>query len=512
MRGRVTTASGSVPARMRRAIAAFAAVAAACGLAAAPAPAATRAVALGAADAGDCIAAPCGSFGYAYRQAGPGDVVQVGGGDYPAQEIPSVAGRTAPPVEIRPAPGAGVRVAELDVHGAWITLRDIGQSGGESVDVTDASNVAILGGSARGLWINNVSDLLVQDGAYGGKNDQTPVLIGGDPLSHRITFDRVDFHDAVATRSDTHQECLLANSPQGMTIRNSIFRNCAYFGALIATCCGSTAPPRDVLIENTVFERTYQWNRQPAPYSLLVSGITAANFTFRNNTFQTEPGFNETTWVNSRMVGNLGTLGSCQDNLTYAHNVWTTRTCGPTDTRSGRGLSDFVNPAAHDWHLLPSAVAIGKGDPGDRPATDRDGFLRDSDPDAGADEFGNGPATTPGTTPAGGGGQDAAGRAGAPRILSARLLRKRICKVRRRRCPRSTRLVVRVSADARLTARLRRSGRARRTLRKRALAGRRARLVVRARGLRRGRYRITLVATDAAGRRSARRTLRLRVR
>ena len=275
----------------------------------------------------------------------------------------------------------------------------------DTIDITDTSQVAIVNVSATGLWINNVRDLLVKGGAYGGKKDKSPVIIGGDPLSYRISFDGVDFHDAIATREDTHEECLLAVSPQGLTIRNSIFRNCSYFGTLIATCCGGTRDPRDVLIENTIFEQTYQWNREPAPYSMMVSGIHADNFVFRNNTFQTEPAFNDTTLTNSRMVGNLGPLGSCQDTMTYAHNVWTTLTCSPTDTMAPRAMSDFVDPGVHDWHLRPGAAAIGRGDPTDHPAGDRDGRPRDADPDAGADEYGNDPVNTdgngPGTTPAG---------------------------------------------------------------------------------------------------------------
>ena len=229
-------------------------------------------------------------------------------------------------------------------------------------------------------------DLLVKGGGYGGKNDKWPVIIGADPLSYRITFDGVDFHDAIATREDTHEECLLAVSPQGLTIRNSIFRNCSYFGTLIATCCGGTRDPRDVLIENTIFEQTYQWNREPAPYSMMVSGIQADNFVFRNNTFQTEPAFNDTTLTNSRMVGNLGPLGSCQDTMTYAHNVWTSLTCSPTDTQAAEALSQFADPRRHDWDLKPGAVAIGKGDPTDHPATDAGGHPRSGAPDAGARE------------------------------------------------------------------------------------------------------------------------------
>ena len=57
--------------------------------AAAPAAgAATRLVAPGAANAGDCTASPCGSLGYAYQQSASGDVIRVAGGVYPAQVVP----------------------------------------------------------------------------------------------------------------------------------------------------------------------------------------------------------------------------------------------------------------------------------------------------------------------------------------------------------------------------------------------------------------------------------------
>ena len=67
-----------------------------------------------------------------------------------------------------------------------------------------------------------------------------------------------------------------------------MFRNCAYFDVFITHLYGTE--PRDVLIENNVFERTFQWNGQKAPYGLMVANWLSKmeNFTIRNNTFETE--------------------------------------------------------------------------------------------------------------------------------------------------------------------------------------------------------------------------------
>src|SRR5687767_7930320 len=83
---------------------------------AASAQAATLYVAVGGNDVGSCTsAAPCGSFGRAYRVAAPGDVVEVAAGRYGNQRIdpdPAKEGTVAE-VLIRPALGAAVVITDL---------------------------------------------------------------------------------------------------------------------------------------------------------------------------------------------------------------------------------------------------------------------------------------------------------------------------------------------------------------------------------------------------------------
>jgi hypothetical protein len=67
-------------------------------------------------------------------------------------------------------------------------------------------------------------------------------------------------------------------------------------------------------------------------------------------------------------------------------------------------MSQFVNPAAHDWRPTFGAAAIDAGNPNDFPPSDRAGLLRNGPPDAGAHEYnGISPSgdTQPPSVPAG---------------------------------------------------------------------------------------------------------------
>ena len=450
-----------------------------------------------------------GSVADAFRAAAPGDVIELQAGSYAEQTVPVVNGRGGPAVEIRPAAGASVSFAGLDIAGSYVTVRGI-RTGSVVIDAgsTVVQSATVVGGEGRKLFINNARNVTIRGGSYGGVTNAPPVQIGSSPSSQHITFDGVDFHDAVATDPDAHLECVWAGDVQYLTVRNSIFRNCAYFGLFITHLYGTQ--PSNVLIENNVFERTFQSNGQKAPYALMVANWLSKmeNFTFRNNTFETEVALQPETAQNVRMVGNIGVAASCHDGVQYSHNVWTSRQCGATDRRAAGALSQFVNRATHDWRLIAGAAAIDAGDPADAPATDREGLGRAGRPDAGAHEFGG--------TRSGGGATPPPGGETRTRLLTgARLVRGYVCAVSRRRCRRTkVKVRVRLARAARITVRLRRprSGRIVRTVRVRGHKGLNV-IRVRSKRFRRGqRYRVTVVARDATGRRSLVRRMRLRVR
>jgi hypothetical protein len=467
----------------------------------AAASAATRHVAPGGSDSGACDqpANPCGTLGYAYRQATPGDEVQVSAGSYPKQAIPTVSGRTGPPIEIRPAAGAAVTLGALDIAGSHVTVRDIA-TGPLDIDAgqTEVAGVTVVNGGGPSIWISNTRDLRIVGGSYGGNQDKPTVQINGNPPSHDMLFDGVDFHDAVATNSSVHMECIWVAGVQGFTVRNSMFRNCAYFDIFFTTL--NSPDPSNVMLENNVFEVTKQSNGQDAPYAVNISNWLSRvdNFVIRNNTFGGDLAIQPATIASSRIVGNAGTVASCKDGFAYAYNVWTRAKCSATDRQTAAVMGGFADPPNHDWHLKAGSPAVDAASPSDYPVTDRDGLARRGAPDAGAHELG-------GVAPGGSGSSPptpAQGTSGPrPRLVGTRLKPAKICRRARRGCPSSTRLSFRLTHDGDVVVRLltRRAKRTARKVRKTASAGR-VGITIRARGLRRGSYRVeTVAAAPGAG-------------
>src|SRR5439155_18042069 len=112
-------------------------------------------------------------------------------------------------------------------------------------------------------------------------------------------------------------------------------------------------------LENNVFESTRSWDGTPQPYALNVANwlSVATSYTFRNNTLGSDiliqPRVNGFS-----VTGNTGDVTSCTAGVTYAHNVFESKRCGSTDRQSSAVSSQYVNPAAHDWHLKAGAPAI----------------------------------------------------------------------------------------------------------------------------------------------------------
>jgi len=195
------------------------------------------------------------------------------------------------------------------------------------------TRVSLHNVSGPQLYVENVRSLRVKGGSWGPRTDKQPVIVASAPMSYDVTFDGVLFRDALVSNAEAHSECLMALDVQRLVVRNSRFRNCAYFGLMIAHLFGEGVPT-DVTLENNVFGQTHQFGGEPAPYSLMIGPIPARNFVIRNNTFESEPAFNNTVFSNSRFVNNIAPVNSCYGGLAYARNVFTTRQrCGPGDRR-----------------------------------------------------------------------------------------------------------------------------------------------------------------------------------
>jgi hypothetical protein len=464
-------------------------------LAAAPASAATRLVGPGGSDRGNCLAAPCASFGYAYGQSTGGDVIDVAAGVYGRQSVPS----GSKSVTFRGRPG--VKVRQVDNQASNVVYDGIDVDAGGSK----------TSGAAFELGGSNVT---VRNASVGNVVDEKGMLARG--ANH--TIDNVTFHDAVLRTDGVHMECLYALQVPGFTLRNSTFRDCAIMDAFFTYgSWWSPKPPAygGITIENNVFGHPEMEDNRGWHYFSLYVADTGPNgtggdpmngWTVRNNTFESSAfisssgGTNGTRWVN-----NLGSW-DCKGGITYRGNVG--KACSSADkavrpaSSSARATAAFgwVDPVNQNFQLKPGSPAINAAHPGDAPATDRLGLARDGAPDAGAFEFG---AAAPG-----GSGP------GPLRIQFARLRPRTICVRPRRGCPGATNLRLGVSARARVSVRVKRVRKGRAAKRVRAfsfgVANRRTRLI-RARGLRPGRY-VVVLAAQESGTRSKARRLELRVR
>jgi hypothetical protein len=455
------------------------------------ASAATLHVAPGGADRGDCVGSACAGVEYAYGQAAAGDVIELAAGEYPRQRVP--AGTKA--VTIRGLRGNRLRQLDNSAHNVTFDRLDLDAGGATTVDSAVFEN--------RG-----VDNVTFRNGRIGNVTNQKGAVVAGT----NFTFDRVEFHDVVATIAGTHMECVFAIGVPGMTVRSSRFRNCAIMDLffLYGSWWEPLPPPYGgIRIENNVFGHVLNedgsWNHYPL-YIGQTGNDVLDGWTVRHNTFEQNAslGTSHSRAVNSRWVGNIGGW-DCIAGMAYSHNVGTR--CGATDTQVSPAASTrtstapfgWADPERSDFRLTAGSPAIDAGDPGDAPATDIDGNARDARPDAGAHELG---------------GAGALPRRARPRIRLARLRPALICRRPSRSCPAVSELRVRPSRGARVSVHVRRLRAAGRPAAERRLVadGVRRAARIRARGLRPGRYSVLVSAVDAAGARSATTALRLRVR
>jgi hypothetical protein len=349
--------------------------------------------------------APCRSFDRAFRTAAPGAVVEVAAGSYGSQTIPADSSKTAAAdVVFQPAGGATVTLGGLNVRGSHAEVRGI-RTGFVDIGGSNISDVTVRGGEGTGIFIGGgTSGISIIGGSYGaGANNVAPVKVQGSPAPSNITFDGVIFHDAVRTDENAHLECIYAADIQGLTVRNSQFRNCAIMDLFITKLSGVN--PRGVVIENNFFDKTGSHSNALSKgyYSLVVANHldNATNFTIRNNSFNESMSIDAGTVSNFRVEGNVGPLSACRSGVTYGANVWQSRTCANTDKQAASGFVDAPN---YDLHLAAGSAAIDWMTTGSAPAADIDGDARPkgSAPDAGADERvtggGGGDTTPPDTT------------------------------------------------------------------------------------------------------------------
>jgi hypothetical protein len=342
-------------------------------------------------DSNPCTqAAPCKTFDRGYRAAAPGALVEIAAGLYPGQQvIPSAAKSGSTPILFRPAAGAAVDLESLDVFGDHVDV------GGITIErdfyvKCSADDVVLRNSIAQLLFIRSSSNVSIYDTEFGNVANAVSQIGPGDGCTTppvNVLLDGVYMHDYYSSPfNSVHEECLMVTGIDGITIRRSKFHRCEDFDILFKRF-GTTTMLSNITLENNWFDVPYPDGTSAIQFS--PDGDTFTNVLIRNNSFAgtltLKPGVN---YVNTRVIGNVGTRGPCLGSVTSAYNVWSgTDPCSSTDRRAPTG---YVNQSGFDFHLTSSAAAIDSAHPTDHPSTDIDGETRPSGnaPDAGADEAG----------------------------------------------------------------------------------------------------------------------------
>jgi hypothetical protein len=292
-----------------------------------------------------------------------------------------------------------------------VTFRGTGNVIARQLDIqadnTTWDNINVDAGGTKpdgsALYISG-SRITYKNAAVGNVLDEKGLLISGD--NH--TIDNVLFHDAVMSSAgeanDVHMECVYAIGVPGITIRNSIFRDCSVMDLFFTYgSWWSPKPPSygNVTVENNVFAHPERQNSTGWHYySMYIAWIgpngaadPMSNWVVRNNTFESsayvapDRGSNGARWV-----GNIGSW-DCKSGVAYSFNVGDTcggsgKSVSPSSSSQGSPAPfGWVNPSAYDFHLRSDSVAVNAGIPNDAPARDREGKARNGAPDAGAYEF-----------------------------------------------------------------------------------------------------------------------------
>jgi hypothetical protein len=358
-----------------------------------PLPPASVFIAPSGADSNPCSKAqPCRSFDRAYRVASPGAVVEVAAGSYPGQAIdPDSSKSSSSDVIFRPASGAAVSMSgELEANGSHFELRDMTLN---QVNFPDSANdITLRNVVNHGMWWQGSSNISILGGeiSCGACGYHSHMQNSGTHPPTNILFDGVYFHDW-QSQGGEHVECLQILGGDGITIRNSVFKDCGTAnGGLGATAdlhlqAYSDPAPKNILLENDFF--------YPSGNPYVIQGEDFVNFDLRYNSLSGPillyNGPSSGTGMD--FVGNVLKASPCnaQDNvaaINWRYNVIQGGTCGPTDLNAPEG---FLDPNSN-LHLKPGAAAIDAGDPTSYPTSDIDGQSRflGARPDAGADEAG----------------------------------------------------------------------------------------------------------------------------
>ncbi len=225
----------------------------------------------------------------------------------------------------------------------------------------------------------------------------------GQPWCTNVVFDGIYMHDFNAECGVDHQDGIQIRSGANITFTNSKIiklNNCGSQG-FFANQEGDLGG-NNTTLSNTVIAgingNAINFSSKP-PQRMINNTIDGGLNTCQPVTTTCNGVIMKNNILNSSCGGQAIFHNRVQNSGDWANNV-STSNCGYSsqgDTVTPNFNAMFTSPGApnYDYHLKAGAFAIGKASKAEFTATDFEGGIRDSAPDAGADEYGVAGGTTP---------------------------------------------------------------------------------------------------------------------
>lgn len=386
-------------------------------------------------------ASACGSLNAAYAAASAGDRILIKSGSYGSETI---ANRSLPGsrVTIESADGETVSFTDIVWQADLVNLNgpikfrtlNIGDLTDpapvrtndvtfdnievDHQDSTSPTRRAMMIGATDDVTVSNFNIHNTMAGSVIGEDSNLVQTLGGtDIYNTDLIFDTGRFHDNdTPTTTAAHNECMYVVDVSPFTVRNVDFESCTYYGIFLTDFNNGGVETGDSMtIENNVFRQGkteggsgYFWGIGVHPQ---IDETPFTNAVIRNNTFEHGLALGFTGTASNASVRNniIGTgaysddasSAQCKTSVTFAYNVMPFACGSNTTVETTTNIrADFVSQnstwgASEDFHLVSGAAAIGAGDPGSFTASDRDGVVRSSPPEAGAYEFVGGGNASP---------------------------------------------------------------------------------------------------------------------
>lgn len=280
-------------------------------------------------------------------------------------------------------------------------------------------DVTIENSTTKYFEVNETSGLTVKGGRYGNTtscfssagefgNSLPGGVRGSGVVFDGVTLENVDTSNyGGSTATGCHQELVKLYPTNGVTFKNCVLTHAGPQLVFIEELGGRGTD--NLTFENCFIDIPWSdgngtaqggWSRTGSLNQCIwvkaFTGVASySNINFRNDSFAPGCTLNfPGTYVNSKVTGSIFGSATCvgaspPTGFAYPYNVWGTAVgCGTNSVGSvSLPSTEYVDWVNMDMHLKPGATSIGKGNPGDFPATDIDGLTRTTPPDAGAAKF-----------------------------------------------------------------------------------------------------------------------------